>query len=222
MSLYVVATPIGQPEEISQQAIKILESAEVIIGEEAKVARAILKSIGLKARDVEELNEHSEKEDLDHLLSLCKSQTVALISDCGTPGFCDPGSDLVQLCRKSGVTVKSVPGPSSLMAFLSVCGHRLNSFLFQGFLPRDRAERQRALGQIEKSSYPVILMDTPYRLKALLEDISFKLPKHPLVLGLNLGMNEEQVLEGKATEILAKIEVEKAEFILLVRPARKD
>ncbi len=221
MSLYVVATPIGQPEEISQQAIKILETAEVIIGEEAKVARAILKSIGLKARDVEELNEHSEKDDLEHLLALCKTKTVALISDCGTPGFCDPGSDLVQLCRKNGIPVRSVPGPSSLMAFLSVCGHRLNSFLFQGFLPRDRAERQRALGQIEKSSHPVILMDTPYRLKALLEDISFKLPKHPLVLGLNLGMEEEQVMEGKATEILAKIEIEKAEFILLVRQAPK-
>lgn len=220
MSLHVVATPIGRSEEISAQAIKILEGADVIIGEEAKVARALLKSVGLKARDVEELNEHSAKDDLEHLLSLCKNQTVALISDCGTPGFCDPGSDLVQLCRKNGIAVKSVPGPSSLMAFLSVCGHRLNSFLFQGFLPRDRAERQRALGTIEKSHHPVILMDTPYRLKALLEDISFKLPKHPLVLGLNLGMNEEQVLEGKASEILAALKVEKAEFILLVRQAR--
>lgn len=220
MSLFVVATPIGQPDEISRQAIKILESADVIIGEEAKVARAILKSIGLPARDVEQLNEHSEKSDLEHLVKLCAEKNVALISDCGTPGFCDPGSDLVQLCRQKGVSVRSVPGPSSLMAFLSVCGHRLNSFLFQGFLPRDRAERQRALAQIEKSKQPVILMDTPYRLKALLEDIQFKLPKHPLTLGLNLGMEDEQVLEGKAGEVLKQLKVEKAEFILLVRQAK--
>lgn len=217
MSLYVVATPIGKPEEISQAAIKVLENADVIIGEEGKVARTLLKSIGLKARDVEELNEHSEKDDLEHLVSLCKNQTVALISDCGTPGFCDPGSDLVQRCRQLGIMVRSVPGPSSLMAFLSVCGHRLNSFLFQGFLPRDRAERQRALGVVEKSVHPVILMDTPYRLKALLEDINFKLPKHLLVLGLNLGMDDEQILEGKASEIIKKLKVDKAEFILLVR-----
>ena len=221
MSLYVVATPIGKPEEISQAAVKILENAEVIIGEEGKVARTLLKSIGLKARDVEELNEHSEKDDLERLLELCKQQTVALISDCGTPGFCDPGSDLVHLCRLNNVPVKSVPGPSSLMAFLSVCGYRLNSFLFQGFLPRDRNERQRALGTIERSTHPVILMDTPYRLKALLEDISFKLPKHHLVLGLNLGMDDEHVLEGKSSEILAQLKVEKAEFILLVRAAKK-
>lgn len=216
MSLFVVATPIGTPDEISRQAVKILESADVIIGEEAKVARAILKSIGLPARDVEQLNEHSDKNDLEHLAQLCTQKNVALISDCGTPGFCDPGSDLVKMCRQQGIQVRSIPGPSSLMAFLSVCGHRLNSFLFQGFLPRDRAERQRALVQIEKTKQPTILMDTPYRLKALLEDIQFKLPKHQLTLGLNLGMENEQILEGKAGEILKQLEIEKAEFILLV------
>lgn len=217
MSLYVVATPIGHPDEISRQAVNILQSADVIIGEEAKAARAILKSIGLPARHVEQLNEHSDKDDLKHLVGICAAKNVALISDCGTPGFCDPGSDLVKLCRTKGIPVRSVPGPSSLMAFLSVCGHRLNSFLFKGFLPRDRAERQRALAQIEKSKQPVILMDTPYRLKALLEDIQFKLPKHQLTLGLNLGMDDERVLEGKASEIIKVLKVEKAEFILLIR-----
>jgi 16S rRNA (cytidine1402-2'-O)-methyltransferase len=217
MSLYVIATPIGNPDDLGGRAQKLLSAADIVIGEEAKPTRKLLKSFGIPPQKrIELLNEHSNDDQVTELVDLCGSFEVALVTDCGTPGFCDPGASLVKRCRQLGISVRSVPGPSSLMALLSVSGYRLDQFLFQGFLPANTGDRQNRLRALTNEKLPIVLMDTPYRLKKTIDDCLSYFPKRILVLGLNLSQEAETVLEGSADQILKKLDVEKAEFVLIV------
>ena len=117
MSLSVIATPIGNLGDISYRSVEILKAADLIIGEERKVVSKLIKHLSLGRKEIELLNEHSDQEDLDFLLNECRIKTIALVSDCGTPGFCDPGALLVKACRKAGIKIDILPGASSLMSF---------------------------------------------------------------------------------------------------------
>lgn len=217
MPLTIVATPIGHPEDITIRAKSILEKAEIVIGEEAKPTRRLLKSIDVPPqKPIELLNEHSDQERIQELAKLCQQQEVALVSDCGTPGFCDPGADLVKACRQKQVPVTSAPGPSSLMTFLSLCGERLDRFWFEGFLPANTEMRLQRLTQLQKMKSTLILMDTPYRLKKTLENCVKQFPNRKLVLGTNLSKENEQFLSGSASQVLSQLNEEKAEFVMAV------
>lgn len=216
--LYVIATPIGVHTDISSRAVEVLKSCTAIIGEEHKNASKFLKFSGVPQKEIYILNEHSRPADLNELIELAKSQDVALVSDCGTPGFCDPGADLVRLCRAKKIRVQSIPGPSSLTSFLSVCGHRLDQFFFRGFLPAENTERARELEKLKSARVPTIVLDTPYRLKKILEDWRAVSPGSKLVLGLELSTDNEQILEGTADNLLKTLTIEKAEFVLLILP----
>ncbi len=218
MSLYVVATPIGNPEDLSLRARRLLQEADLIIVEEAKEARRLLKSLDLPLKPMKELNEHSRKEDLSELIEDCKNSNVALISDCGTPAFCDPGADLVKACRQNGVTVHSAPGPSSLMTFLSLLGERLDQFYFRGFLPAKTELRVEALREIKQKRQNTILMDTPYRMIKLLNELKDQLGDPQIILGIELSMENEAIYSGKVSKVLKELKSEKAEFVLLLKP----
>lgn len=219
MSLHVIGMPIGRPDELSFRAKELIPRLDVLICESRKETSRLLRQLEIRPKEYEELSEHSGKEDLLRLVDLCSRQNVGLVSDCGTPAFCDPGARLVKMCREKQIDVKSVPGPSSLMAFLSVCGEELNEFYFKGFLSQKTEERQRQIGELRKvSKVPVILMDTPYRLKKLLTDLQDHWGSATLVLGCQLGFDDETVLKGSAKEILKVLPFEKAEFILLAIP----
>lgn len=218
MSLFIVATPIGNPEDISLRALKILKSSELIIGEEAKVARQILGQYELKEQfaNLRTLNEHTDKDELNELLELCKIKNVALISDAGTPSFCDPGFKLVQLCRKNKIQVFSAPGASSIMTLVSLSSKELKSFHFLGFLPKEKSARTNTIKHIEKTpNETFLLMDTPYRLKQTLDEIK-ALGKREVLLGLNLTADDELIIETQANQLESMVKIDKAEFILLV------
>ena len=168
MSLSIVSTPIGNLDDITLRAIESLRKADVIIGEEYREVTTLLKRLDIPKPQLELLNEHSKEDDLQELLKLCLEKNVALVSDCGTPGFCDPGAHLVKLCRDHGLDVKPVPGASSLMALLAVSGRKLQSFYFRGFLPAKKELRQSALKEVAKDSRNQVIMYTPYRLSKLL------------------------------------------------------
>ena len=222
MSLFVVSTPIGNDLDISFRAVDLLKSVNVVIGEERKVVSKLLKRLDIKGKTIELLNEHSNQADVRFLLSLCKKEDVCLVSDCGTPGFCDPGANLVAACRRENVSVRSVPGASSLMSFISLCGLQLNKFIFEGFLPANSIERLKRLEELKNCKFPTIIMDTPYRLLKLLESIFEVCPNNQLILGLELTKDDELMVEGLAYEILKKIRLgeikSKAEFILMIMP----
>lgn len=216
MSLYVIATPIGNDEDITMRALRLLKTCPIVIGEEHKETRRLLRRLDIHLPQIEVLNEHSSKEDIQNLVKLCQNQDVALISDCGTPGFCDPGADLVQYCRSQNIAVFSVPGPSSLMSLLSVCGHRLDQFYFRGFLPAKTELREKAWIDLKKETTPILLMDTPYRLSKTLDELSQHFAKHKCVLGLNLSTDQEIVAEAFPEELKQRFSGQKAEFVLLL------
>ncbi len=214
--LFLVATPIGDVSEISLRALDVLKNADVIICESTKEASKLLKSHGLKAKEYRVLDEHSRQEDLTELLEICREKTAALVSDCGTPGFCDPGADLVGLCRKNKISVKSVLGASSLMGLLSLAGRKVPQFHFRGFLPAENEERKRSWLELKKSKEAIILMDTPYRLGKLLTETKEHFPSRVVLLVLNLSQETEVVLEGRIEDVVSRWNQEKAEFMLLL------
>lgn len=217
VSLQVVSTPIGHPEDITLRAVRALREAEAIIGEERKPLFALLKSLDIPRPElIEYLNEHTSDEDLKPLLDLCKNKRVVLVSDCGTPVFCDPGSRLISLCRKNNVEVTSAPGASSLMVLLSLSGLSLKEFYFRGFLPAKTELRREAIGQLKRHQAPIIIMDTPYRLKALLGDLKEAMGDYNILLGLNLTTPEEKIIDGPLRKLNLDQIPDKAEFILMI------
>lgn len=218
MSLTLVSTPIGNLKDITLRAIEILKTCDLVVGEEKKELDLILRRMEITGKPYELLNEHSSEKDVRELLEKCRNQNVALVSDCGTPAFCDPGSDLVRLCRQQGILVTTAPGASSLMAFLSLSGQKLAQFHFEGFLPRESEERKSRLEKVIKFKIPVVLMDTPYRLKKLLGEIHTLAPQKKLILGCDLTSPQEAVYEGTSQSISSRLQSEKAEFLVLLLP----
>ncbi len=218
MALFVIATPIGNNKDFSLRALELLRDADLIVGEETKVLRQILKAAGVQAKAMDQLNEHSDKKDIEFLAGECSSKKVALVSDCGTPGFADPGADLVAACYKAGVAVHSVPGPSSLMALLSVAGHRLDQFTFAGFLPPKNEDREAAIRILQKEPRAVILLETPYRSRKLIDDLAAHFSNRRCVLGLNLTQPDELLVSGTGRELGQMKFPESAEPIVLILP----
>lgn len=218
MALLLVSTPIGDPGDFTLRGLETLRRVSTIIVEERKESSAWLRSQGISGKHLELCNEHSNGEDLDRLAGLCAKEDVALITDCGSPGFCDPGAELVRRCRQSGVPVKVFPGASSLTALLSLSSERLDQFYFRGFLPANTEKRREAWRRLGAQKGAIVLMDTPYRLGKTLEDLKSALPKRKILLALNLTQETEQVLEGRPEEIAPQVASAKAEFMLLIYP----
>lgn len=219
--LYLIATPIGDTNEISVRALDILREADIIICESTKEASKLLRSHGISGKKYEVLDEHSTPDDKAALVPLCANNKVALVTDCGTPGFCDPGADLVRLCRNKNVAVKSVLGPSALMGLLSLSGRRLDEFVFRGFLPAENEARAKALKDLTRENRAIILMDTPYRLKKTLSDMKDYFSNRKFLLTINLSQEDETVFDGTIDMILEHLKFDKAEFMLLIYPNLK-
>jgi 16S rRNA (cytidine1402-2'-O)-methyltransferase len=217
-ALFIVATPIGNWEDITLRALEILRKVDAIICEEARVGSTLLKKLDIKPKELIILNEHNEKEKSSELITrFWRGQNLALISDAGTPLFADPGVDIVNMAVNTGIQVIPVPGPSSLTAFLSILDQKIKRFIFAGFLDRDSQKRKHALAELRSHRMPIILMDAPYRLKTLLEDIQTVFGKgQRLTLGCNLTLPNEMILRASVADIQKKIGGQKAEFILLV------
>lgn len=222
MSLQIIATPIGNHKDITLRAIEALREADVVIGEERAEVSKLLKRLDIVEKRIELLNEHSKDDEVNELLMICRKHKVALVSDCGTPGFCDPGSRLVRVCRRDGVAIEGLPGPSSLMTLLSLNGTDLREFVFRGFLPAERGERATALNELRRERRAVVLMDTPYRLGRLMSELSEVFGERKALLGLDLTQATEKVLEGSVSSLAKETEGLKAEFVLLLHPSEVD
>lgn len=218
MPLTVVATPIGNPGDITLRAIEALKNAAVVIGEERREASTLLKRLGIETPELRLLNEHSSDTDVAELLTMCREKQVALISDAGTPGFCDPGARLVAACRAHDVAVTAAPGASSLMCLLAQSGTRLDQFLFRGFLPAEREARDGAMRELARESRAVVLMDTPYRLSKLMSELADRFPGRRALLGLDLTQETERIWEDSLLALATKVSGQKAEFVLLLYP----
>lgn len=217
-TLYIVATPIGHPDDITLRAIETLKAADAVVCEEYKPGSTLLKKLGIEGKELVLLNEHNEAEVAADLLTrLLNGQSLALFSDCGTPVFSDPGHYLIQLASSSGVKVSPIPGASSLMAALSVLDFHLERFMFAGFLPRDPDVRRKMLTYYRTLKLPVVVMDTPYRLGALLDDVVKSFGKGIWVtVAFDMTLPTETIYRGEAADVRKMIGPRKGEFIMII------
>jgi 16S rRNA (cytidine1402-2'-O)-methyltransferase len=216
--LFIVATPIGNYRDITLRALDVIKEADAVICEEFRQGSTILKKIGAGKKDLIQLNEHNEDEESQTIATeMLMGKTYALISDCGTPAFADPGTSLVRTCIEYNIPVIPVPGPSSLMAAISVSPLPLETFFFAGFLSRKTEERKQQLLQYRNLQAPLIIMESPYRLEKLLEEISRVFGKgQQITLAYNLTLDGEHVYHDSVAQVLKAVKNKKGEFVLII------
>lgn len=218
-TLYIVATPIGHPDDITLRALNILRAVPTVICEERRIGSTLLKKLGIEGKQLAELNEHNEENFAGELmLRLHQGEDMALVSDCGTPVFADPGARLIEQAAETGIRISPIPGASSLMAAMSILDFKLERFVFGGFLPRDPAERRQELNRLRALHLPIVLMDAPYRLTPLLEDVAKVFGKElPITLACDLTLPGERIYRGPLSQVLQQTNGKKAEFILFLQ-----
>lgn len=216
--LFLVATPIGNYKDITLRALEVLKSVDIIVVEEFKEGSRLLKRYSIE-KELQNLNEHNEPEKSVELIKiLLDGKNIALISDSGTPVFSDPGKTLVRKAIKKKIKVIPIPGPSSLMPALIASGFDIDRFLFYGWLSPKTQKRREELKYLKNQNYTIVIMDTPYRLQALLQDIWLIMSKRRLCLAYNITMEDEEFFYGNAAELLkiAKEKKLKGEFVLIL------
>ena len=218
--LHIVSTPIGNYEDITLRALNTLKDVDFIICEEFKEARRFLSHYKIE-KELISLNEHNEEEASREVLKKIKEgKSAALISDCGTPLFSDPGTQLVQMCIDAKIDVVPVPGASSIMSALVGSGFKLDKFYYAGWLSPKSEVRKKELLRLKNIKEIIVLMETPYRLKAILADVSKIFgEKVNIVVAFDLTLPKEQFLRGTAAVILKTAEEKnlKGEFVLLIK-----
>jgi 16S rRNA (cytidine1402-2'-O)-methyltransferase len=224
-TLYLVATPIGNPDDITRRALRILREADMVVCEERREGERLLARHAIRDKSLDLLNEHTEAEASERIVGrLREGRNVAVISDAGTPVFSDPGRLLVAQAIDAGITIVPVPGPSSLLPALTLSGFDTASFVFCGFLSPKSQRRRAEIHQLRQERRTMILMDTPYRLGALLEDVSALLGSDRRVcVAFNLTMPDEALFRGTASDVSAMITGKKlkGEFVLVVEGLRR-
>jgi len=174
-ALFVVATPIGNRQDLSPRAAECLRDADLLLAEDTRHTRTLLEACGIArpASSIESLHEHNERERVPALVSRLQSGArIALVTDAGTPLMSDPGSLLVAAAARAGVEVVSVPGPCAVIAALSIAGLATDRFVFEGFLPAKATARRAALGTLAHETRTLVFYEAPHRLEATLQDLA--------------------------------------------------
>jgi 16S rRNA (cytidine1402-2'-O)-methyltransferase len=201
--LYVVGTPIGNLEDITLRALRVLKEAEVIACEDTRQSRKLLDHYGI-AKPLVSYHEHNEQQRAHELLErLAEGRNIALISDAGMPGISDPGYRVVRLAVERGIPVIPIPGPAALIAALAASGLATDEFEFRGFLPAKAGQRRTSLEELRSLSHTLIFYEAPHRIVEALEDIVQILgPKRPVVVARELTKLHEEFIRGTAEEVL--------------------
>jgi 16S rRNA (cytidine1402-2'-O)-methyltransferase len=200
-TLYIVSTPIGNREDITLRALRILKEADLIAAEDTRHTGLLLRHFGIQTplTSYFEGNELKKKEFI--LSRLKQGHSIALVSDAGTPGISDPGFRLIQTAIENHISIVPIPGPSAVIAALSVSGLPTDGFLFKGFLPHKTKKRRDLLKQLAEVRETLIFYESPHRLLETMNDIFETLGDREMVLTRELTKVYEEVLRGKVSEI---------------------
>jgi 16S rRNA (cytidine1402-2'-O)-methyltransferase len=220
-TLYVVATPIGNLEDITLRALRVLRESTVIAAEDTRRTRTLLARHGITTPVVSYFEHNKLRRGPELCGRLEAGEDVALVTDAGTPGISDPGFHLVRLARHAGLPVVPVPGPSAVTAALSAAGIPGDRFAFEGFLPVKRGRRLARLRALQALGRPVVLYESPHRVAATLEALAEVFGDAEVVLARELTKQFEEFRRGTAAELAARIRREGArgEITLMVNPA---
>jgi 16S rRNA (cytidine1402-2'-O)-methyltransferase len=218
--LYLVATPIGNLEDITLRAVRILKEVDTIACEDTRHTQKLLNHYGIQKRLVS-YHEHNENTRAPELVSEMESgATVALVSDAGTPVISDPGHRLVTLCVEHHIPVVPIPGPSSALAALAASGLSAERVLFAGFLPARQGERRRALAELANNATTLVFFEAPHRIAKMLADAADILGPRQAVLARELTKLHEEFLRGTLSELAKRIRETpvKGEITLVIAP----
>jgi len=222
-TLYLVSTPIGNMEDITLRALRILKEADLVAAEDTRVARKLFSHYAIKT-PLESCFEHNEGPKAGAFIKrLLEGSDIALISDAGAPGVSDPGFQLARRCIERSIGVVAVPGPSAVISALSLSGFPMDSFSFMGFVPRTSAKRKRFFLSLRaESAGTCLVFETTRRMKASLRDAIAVLGDIPVAIAREMTKVHEEVIRGSISEVLTSIETRtlKGEAVLVLRLER--
>ena len=223
-TLYIVATPIGNLEDITLRALRILKEVDLIAAEDTRHTRKLLNHFAIHTRLLSYYREKEMDRGREIVARLQAGENVALVSDAGTPGISDPGAVLVRLARQAGVPIVPLPGPSALTTALSVAGLEQGGFLFLGFLPSQKSQRRKVLTSLKSCDYPIIFYESPQRIEGLLADALDILGNRLALWARELSKSFEELREAQLSELqaLAAGRQNKGESVVIIHPGGAD
>jgi 16S rRNA (cytidine1402-2'-O)-methyltransferase len=213
--LYVVATPIGNLEDISMRALRVLREVKLIAAEDTRKTRRLLTTYDIKT-PMTSYYEHNKLTKLDYILDQVKEADVALVSEAGMPGISDPGYELIAAASRQKIPVVPIPGASAITTALAVAGLPTDRFTFIGFLPHKVAARRKALEAIIDEPGTIIALEAPHRLAAALEDIVKTLGDRRIAICREMTKMHEEVFRGSVSEAIKHFTAPRGEFTLVI------
>ena len=219
-TLYIVATPIGNLEDITLRALRILKEVDLIAAEDTRHTRKLLNHFAIHTRLISYYREKEMDRGREIVARLQAGDSVALVSDAGTPGISDPGAVLVRLARQAGVPIVPLPGPSALTTALSAAGLEQGGFLFIGFLPSQQSQRRKLLTSLISCGYPIIFYESPQRIEGLLADALDILGNRLALWARELSKTFEELREAPLRDLqaVAAGRRNKGESVVIIHP----
>ena len=213
--LYVIATPIGNLEDISLRALRLLREVKLIAAEDTRTTRRLLNAYNIKT-PLTSYHEHSKRAKLNYLLDYLNKEDLALVSEAGMPGLSDPGYGLIVAAIERGIPVVPIPGASAVITALVVSGLPTDQFFYVGFLPRRKGQRQRLLSSIVDEPRTIVAFETPHRFKEALSDIEEILGNRKLSVCRELTKIHEEVFRGRVSQAKEHFTEPRGEFSLVI------
>ncbi len=213
--LYVIATPIGNLEDISLRALRLLREVQLIAAEDTRTTRRLLNTYNIKT-PLTSYHEHSKRAKLDYLLDYLEKEDLALVSEAGMPGLSDPGYELIVAAIERGISVVPIPGASAVITALVVSGLPTDQFFYVGFLPRRKGQRQRLLSSIVDEPRTIVAFETPHRLGDALNDIEEILGDRRLSVCRELTKVHEEIFRGRVSQAREHFVEPRGEFSLVI------
>ena len=220
-NLYVVATPIGNLEDISLRALRILSEVKLIAAEDTRKTKRLLNKYGIQT-PMTSYYEHNKMTKLDYILNQLKENDVALVSEAGMPGVSDPGYELIRTATRDGVPVIPVPGPSAVITALVVSGLPTDRFLYLGFLPRRASARRQALKSAAQETGTLVILEAPHRLQPTLNDLHLLFGDRQIAVCRELTKLHEEVFRGTISQAIARFTEPRGEFTLVIEGRKEE
>ena len=215
-NLYIIATPIGNLEDITLRALKILKEVDLIAAEDTRHTLKLLNHYEI-SKPLISYHRHNEEVRTETLIKRLKEgQNIALVSDAGTPGICDPGEEVIKKCIEEGISVIPIPGACAMINALICSGISTNEFTFLGFLPLNKKLRREKLREIEESINTIIIYEAPHKISSTLKDLQEVINDRKLVLARELTKIHEEFIRGTIEEIIDKSKDLKGEMIIII------
>lgn len=221
-NLYIIATPIGNLEDITLRAIRILKEVDLIAAEDTRHTLKLLNHLEI-SKPLISYHRHNEEIRTEELIKELKTgKNIGLVSDAGTPGICDPGEEIIKKCIEESIKVVPIPGACAMINALITSGISTKEFIFLGFLPLNKKSRKEKLEEIKNANKTIILYEAPHKLKSTLNDLNLILEDRSVVLARELTKIHEEYIRGTVKELMEKTDNLKGEMILIIEKNNKD